>query len=600
MKFSLQYNTVWGEELRLVSADGQFPMKWNEGNVWTVELKSAPKEYHYAVFKGDRLVRRENGGHSLCKGGQSADRWIDWPVSRGAGTVVPVFSLRSEGDFGIGDFADLRLLADWAADCGQSIIQLLPINDTTRHGGWEDSYPYSPVSSFALNPLYMRLQELGIEETDAFTREREQLNSREELDYPEVFAAKMKYIRQAYGKRGAEDLSGRECRSFIRKNRYWLDEYASFCARRDGLEKDYYRWMQYHLDRQLSEVVAYAASKGVRFKGDLPIGVSRDSVEAHFHPELFNLDASAGAPPDFFSEHGQNWGFPTYNWEAMAVDSYAWWKARLRKMSEYFAAYRVDHIIGWFRIWEIPSDQISGKFGHFNPALPYSGKEIKDAGLPADRRLFIADPRRRGWYHPLINPDTSFLEPWQKERFDALWNDFFFHRHNEFWKRKALEKIPALIGATGMLPCGEDLGMVPACVQDVMDEYRILSLEMPGMDKGRDWPRCSVCTTSTHDMSPLRCSRGGDLTPGECVKVIRDTLSSQSMLAVLPLQDWLSIDGNLRKADAASERINEPADPHHHWRWRMHLTLERLTQEKGFSRTVETLLEETGRKKRGE
>lgn len=624
--FNIEYFTRWGESLSLVINDRKYPMQWGEGNVWSVTLPRCSaadlSDYSYRLIEDGLVKRTEWKNHSVkpetgTKQIVLNDSWIDCPIEgcpfnrehqaamfdrpgfRGAGTAVPIFALRSKDDFGIGEFRDLHKLVDWAAVTGQCIIQLLPINDTTRKGGWDDSYPYSPVSSFALNPLYIHLQDLGVVEDAAFKKQQTQLNALEELDYPKVFKAKMAYVRKAFEKRGAEDLASAAFAKFYRDNLSWLGEYAEFCALRDGMESDYYAWMQFHLDRQLAEEVAYARSRGVVLKGDLPIGVSRDSSEAHWHPELFNLDSSAGAPPDFFSEDGQNWGFPTYNWDAMAVDDYAWWKARLRKMSEYFDAFRIDHILGFFRIWEIPVQFSSGKAGHFNPALPYSGETISSLGLPLDG-LFIEDPRVKGYYHPLISPDTSSLSPEQKEVFDGLYTDFFYHRHNEFWRVNAEKKMPELLSATGMLACGEDLGMVPDCVTGVMDKERILSLEMTQMDKGRPWPYLSVCATSSHDMETLRMQYAGghdgaDPEPWQCRNILWDHVKSASMLAIFPIQDWMSLDPALRRKDFMSERINYPADPHNHWKYRMHVGLDELLASSELKVQVESLIRDSGR-----
>lgn len=541
------------------------------------------------------------------------DAWIDCPIQgcpfprkhsagifdrpgyKGAGTVIPVFSLRTEGDFGIGEFRDLRPLVDWAAATGQSVIQLLPVNDTTRKGEWGDSYPYSPISSFALHPLYIHLPDVGVKETPSYRRTKQELNDLVELDYPRVFKEKMALLRKAFKANGAATLGTREYKRFCRDNTLWLDEYAEFCSRRDGDNADFWRWVQYHLDKQFSEEVAYAHSKGVYFKGDLPIGVSRDSAEAYWHPELFNLDSNAGAPPDFFSSEGQNWGFPTYNWDAMAEDDYAWWKARLRKMSQYFSAFRIDHILGFFRIWEIPVECKSGLGGHFNPALPYTSEELSRMQLPTEG-LFLPDPRHKDCWQPMITPTgKDALEWWQRERYEALYNDFFYHRHNDFWKRNAERKLPELLSATGMLACGEDLGMVPDCVPEVMDHEKILSLEMMNVDKHRPWPYLSVCATSSHDMETLRMQSQGDRTPEECERIICEHLDSASMLAIFPLQDWLSLDGRLRRPDFQSERINQPADPDNHWRFRIHLDLERLPLEGGFLAKVGDLIRRYGR-----
>ena len=615
--FNIHYNTRWGESLCLTADDVKYRMDWAGDGMWTVTVKGCTKamlaDYSYLVM-ADGLIRRTEWVHHHRTELESVinDTWIDCPVEgcpfprkhsaevfdapgfKGAGTAVPIFSLRTAGDFGIGEFRDLHPLVDWAAATGQCLIQLLPVNDTTRRGEWADSYPYSPISTFALHPLYIHLQDLGIKEDASFKREQKALNALPELDYPRVFKAKMAYIRKAYEARGAKDLASADYKKFYKANAHWLGEYAEFCARRDGLETEYYAWMQYHLDKQFSEEVAYAHSKGIYLKGDLPIGVSADSAEAYWHPELFNLDSSTGAPPDFFSTEGQNWGFPTYNWEEMAKDDYAWWKERLRKMSQYFDAFRIDHILGFFRIWEIPKEFTGGLLGHFNPALPYSEKEILDMGLPLEG-LFHPDPRHPGMYQPLITPDNSKLEWWQQEKYGALYNDFFYHRHDDFWRVNAERKLPELLGATGMLACGEDLGMVPDCVPGVMDHEKILSLKMRGMEQEGPWKYLSVCATSSHDMETLRMQFPEDPDSMACRDALVEFLYSPSMLAIFPLQDWLSIDEKLRRPERNEERINQPADPHHHWRFRLHLCLEDLAGETAFTYSVRDLIKASGR-----
>ncbi|MGN0200718.1 MAG: 4-alpha-glucanotransferase [Candidatus Cryptobacteroides sp.] len=614
--FKIEYQTVWGESLALVLNDRKYPMDWGEGGVWSVTVKdcsaAALKDYTYVVMREGLIWRTEWKHHSSKMAREISDKWIDCPIPgcpfprehqaakfdrpgfRGAGTAIPVFSLRTESDFGIGEFKDLRPLVDWAAATGQCIIQLLPVNDTTRKGEWKDSYPYSPISSFALHPLYINLQALGIRETVAFKKEQAELNALEDLDYPRVFQAKMKYIRKAFKTRGARDMDTPGFKKFVLENEYWLEEYAQFCAKRDSLEPEYYRWMQWHLDKQFAAEVKYARSRGVSLKGDLPIGVSSDSAEAYWHPELFNLDSTAGAPPDYFSKDGQNWGFPTYNWEEMAKDDFAWWKARLRKMSQYFDAFRIDHILGFFRIWEIPAGIRSGLAGHFNPALPYSPEEIYNMHLPIDG-LFHEDPRHPGMYQPLINPASQNLPQWQQERFGALYNDFFYHRHDEFWRRNAERKLPELLGATGMLACGEDLGMVPDCVPGVMDHERILSLRMRGMENEGPWKQLSVCATSSHDMETLRMQCDHDPEPWEVRNMLWEFLASPSMLAIFPLQDWVALDKRFRRADRNVERINYPADSDNHWKFRIHFNLQDLMQESELNVAVTGLLKDSSR-----
>ena len=630
VEFSIEYYTRWGERLVLVAGGKSYPMGWGTGNIWSVRVRGCSadllEDYSYVLYSGDLVARYEWEHHHRdaedlkAAGGKTVrirDSWNDCPIPgcpfprkhsagifdrpgfRGAGTAVPVFSLRGEDDFGIGEFADIQGFADWAARTGQCIIQLLPVNDTTRSGEWSDSYPYNPISAFALHPIYVHLPSVGVVQNDEYRSLQKELNSLPYVDYPRVSKLKNRYLREAFERRGREDCATGEFKDFAARNADWLDDYAAFCSRRDGVPEDFYRWVQWHLDRQLSAAAKYAHSKGVYLKGDLPIGIGRDSADAAAFPKLFNLDSNAGAPPDFFSKEGQNWGFPTYDWEEMAKDGYTWWKRHLRKMSEYFDAFRIDHVLGFFRIWEIPVEFKGGRLGHFNPALPYSGEEIKAAGLPAEG-LFIEDPRKKGWFHPLISPDTSSLESWQKERFDALWQDFFFHRHEAFWKYNALRKLPQLLFETGMLACGEDLGMVPACVNEVMDSQKILSLEMACMDKGRPWPYLSVCTTASHDMEGLRLQGAGDRDPSECRGMLQGYADSQSMLAIFPIQDWLSMDGELRASDPKAERINNPANPDNRWCWRLHLSNRRLLDSPQFCTAVASIIADSGRKSSSE
>lgn len=613
----LQYHTTWGQSLWLIAGDNRYPMSWTEGDFWSADVEASDlKEYFFALMQDGLIIRMDWDNHSSKapkKGEVIEEKWIEAPAGcpfprrhqqakfdqpgfRSSGVAIPVFSLRSKNDFGIGEFTDLKPLVDWAAECGMSIIQLLPINDTTRKGQWKDSYPYSPISSFGLHPLYIHLQDIGVKADAEFKKAQKALNELPAVDYPRVFKEKMAYIRKAFEECGAKDMAGAGFKKFVKENSFWLDEYCNFCAKRDKLEPEYFQWIQYHLDKQLSKVVEYAHSKGVSLKGDLPIGVSGDSADAHYHPELFNLDSNAGAPPDFFSVDGQNWGFPTYNWEAMSKDNYAWWKRRLKKMSQYFDALRIDHILGFFRIWEIPAEHKSGLLGHFNPALPYSLDEIKNAYLHLDG-LFLEDPRHPGYYQPMITPHSQDLPQWQQERFGAMYNDFFYHRHDEFWRRNAERKLPELLSASGMLICGEDLGMVPDCVPGVMDHWKILSLEMTNMEKGRPWPYLSVCASSSHDMEPLRLQYKGKVNEFYIRNILAAHFHSASMLAIHPLQDYLALDPSLARKDWQNERVNDPANPNNHWCYRVHLPLEELNTEKAanLNTVVKALLKESNR-----
>ena len=613
------------------------PVAWEDGeNRWFAAL---PQKDEFVV-EADLEVRF--GGRN-------------W---KGAGTAIPVFSLRSEDDFGVGEFYDLKKMVDWAAATGQSILQLLPINDTTMLHTWEDSYPYNPNSTFALHPQFLNLPAAGVKVDEEFKALQAELNALENIDYERVNNTKLELLHKAFDKTFKKLSATKGYQAFVEKNAHWLLPYAAFCVLRDlngtpdfsqwkgyakynkkkvaafceehKAEVDFWCFVQYHLDLQLSEVCKYAHSKGVIFKGDLPIGISRTSVDAWLYPELFHMNSQAGAPPDAFSADGQNWGFPTYNWEKMAEDDYAWWKSRLAKMSEYFDAFRIDHILGFFRIWEIPLWTKSGLNGYFNPALPFPADELSSQGFDVKNEdLFIEDPRKTGHYHPKIGAKSTqgymWLDAYRRAAFDRLYEDFFYRRNNEFWKDKAMQKLPALLDSTGMLACGEDLGMIPATVPQVMADLRILSLEIQRMPKSveetfahpANYPYLSVCTTSTHDMNPVRAWWEEDrqvtdqfwqmilgntgeapyyCEPWICRQILDQHLWSPAMLTVLPLQDWLSMDGALRRVNPQDERINVPANSRHYWRYRMHLTVEQLQAATEFNETLSGMIAASGRK----
>ena len=698
---------------------------------WTLHLKAeTPFEYKFLIADRTTLapVLWEEGENRRfdeipADGGQLIINDIvpifatkPW---RGAGTAVPVFSLRSGQSFGVGEFRDIRLLVDWAAATGQNVIQLLPINDTTMSGTWQDSYPYNANTTFALHPQFIHLPDAGVRNDKEYRDLRDELNTLPKIDYERVGREKNRLLRKAFAATRVLDSEG--YKAFVAANKDWLLPYAVFCCLRDEFgtpdfsrwgkmakysarkvatyaeehrtEVDFHCFVQFHLDAQLKEAVAYAHAHGVALKGDLPIGISRTSVDAWVHPELYHMDSSAGAPPDAFSVLGQNWGFPTYNWEKMSEDGFAWWKARMRKMSEYFDAFRIDHILGFFRIWEIPTHAVHGLLGHFNPALPYPALALKGLGfdmesgrydtppvsgealreffgeradevrarfvrngrlapevatqrqvvdlLPDDEPLrdgllrllddvlFIEDPRKPGHYHPRITPWDTFafrsLDEDLREKFGRIHEEFFYRRHNDFWRDSALSKLPSLVESTGMLTCGEDLGMIPACVPDVMKDLGILSLEIQRMPKTMHeefadpahYPYHCVCATGTHDTSTLRAwweedpaatqrywnMRLGcegpapqDCVPAAAEMVVRQHLQSPAMLCILPLQDWLAIDGEVRyPGDPADERINVPADSRHYWRWRMHLPLESLIAQTVLNTKLKDLIRDAAR-----
>lgn len=335
------------------------------------------------------------------------------PLWRGAGVVIPVFSLRSERSQGIGDFSDLMAFVGWAAHCGMRAVQILPVNDTTATRTWRDSYPYNPISVYALHPVYLDLGEWS--GSRAFARvkdEAAELNTAASVRFEEVLRLKLQFLSELFVEKGPAIMRQADFSEFCRDNSGWLPDYARFCFLRDAFstadfrawrEPDQYlsvhrkeaeraarfwSWVQYLLHCQLSRAHEFARSRGVILKGDIPIGVSPNSADAWVNPQLYHFDGQAGAPPDYFAREGQNWGFPTYDWEAMAADNYAWWRQRLAVMQRYFDAYRLDHVLGFFRIWEIPSNQLWGTLGRFRPALPLSSGEIAAHGFTLPPMLY--------------------------------------------------------------------------------------------------------------------------------------------------------------------------------------------------------------------
>ena len=649
-----------------------------------------------------------------------------------AGTLIPVFSLRSKGSFGVGDFGDLKMMIDWVAETNQRVLQVLPINDTTSTHTWTDSYPYSAISIFALHPQFADFRQLPEIKDKKKAREmealRKELNELKQIDYERVNNTKTDYLRIIFKQEGEAVMKGEDFKMFVKENEHWLVPYAQYCHLRDSFgnvdfsswkgheqwheadrkkltdpkSKEYadvafYYYAQFVLDRQMRAAHEYAMARGVILKGDIPIGVDRNGCDVWHEPQYFNLNSQAGAPPDAFSINGQNWGFPTYNWQRMIDDGCEWWIRRFQNMAKYFDAYRIDHVLGFFRIWAIPTTCVHGLLGQFAPSLGMTREEIEGYGLhfqeelfttpfiarwvvdrvfgihadevvekyldhkhddifalkpeyDTERKieavfkgkdsmddvwvrdglyalvsdvLFVRDDNDPNKFHPRITAQLNFmyeaLYDSDKEKFNRLYNDYYYRRNNNFWYNEAMKKLPVLVQATRMLVCAEDLGMVPDCVAWVMDQLRILSLELQQMPKdpkvkfgilSRN-PYRSVCTLSTHDMPTLRqwwdedyertqvyyssmLYRGGAAPhplPGWLARdIIANQLTCPSMLCILSLQDWFALDEKLRLPDADAERINIPANPRHYWRYRMHINIEDLIADKEYNDAIKELV----------
>lgn len=751
-----------GERLGVLGADKALgawdvqkilPMTQHTYNEWVADIDATHLEDSHLEFK---FVAFRNAKNELLWE-NSMNRTVDLPEMKAgelvsyeldqasfalynrklAGTQVPVFSLRTRKSAGIGDFGDLKTMIDFVASTGQKVLQLLPINDTTITHTWTDSYPYSCISVFAIHPQYADLHALpelkNAKARAEAEKTRAELNALDKIDYEKVNDFKINYLRQIFNQEGEKMMKTAEYKAFFQDTELWLVPYAQYSYLRDkNGTADFNQWpdhqvwdeaerkaladpktaayknvaffyfVQFVLDRQMQEAHEHAKTKGVILKGDIPIGVNRNGCDVWTEPKYFNLNGQAGAPPDDFSANGQNWGFPTYNWFEMLKDGCQWWNRRFKNMARYFDAYRIDHVLGFFRIWEIPVHSVHGLLGQFAPALAMSREEIESYGLhfqedrftrpfitdwvldrvfheragevkekyldrldderyqmkpevdtqrkvealfadATDEKelwlrdglyalisdvLFVRDHTNPGVFHPRISAQLDFiyesLYDNDKAAFNRLYNDYFYRRNNQFWYQEAMKKLPKLVQATRMLVCAEDLGMVPDCVPWVMDELKILSLELQSMPKDPSGkfghlsrnPYRSVCTISSHDMPTLRMwwdenvqrtqeyyntmlYRQGPAPhplPGWLASdIISRHLTSPSMLCILSIQDWLATDEALRLPDADAERINIPANPKHYWRYRMHLNIEDLAADKRFVQSITEMISQSGR-----
>ncbi|KAL9331429.1 hypothetical protein ACSQ67_001039 [Phaseolus vulgaris] len=599
---------------------------------------------------------------------------------------------------------------------------------------------FSSLSVFALHPLYLRVQALSKNIPEEIKKDidkaKQQLDGKD-VDYEATMATKLSIAKKVFAEEKDLILNSSSFQEFFLENEGWLKPYAAFSFLRDFFEtsdrsqwgrfahysddkleklvsKDslhyeiicFHYYVQYHLHLQLSEAAEYARKKGVILKGDLPIGVDRNSVDTWVYPNLFRMNTSTGAPPDYFDKNGQNWGFPTYNWEEMSKDNYGWWRARLTQMAKYFTAYRIDHILGFFRIWELPDHAATGLVGKFRPSIPLSQEELEREGIwdfnrlsrpyikrelleekfgaawtfvattflneldknfyefkedsntekkiasklktcagsslllesedKLRRNLFdlsqnivlIRDPEYPRKFYPRFNlEDTSSfqdLDDHSKNVLKRLYNDYYFCRQENLWSQNALKTLPVLLNSSDMLACGEDLGLIPSCVHPVMQELGLVGLRIQRMPNEPDlefgipsqYSYMTVCAPSCHDCSTLRAwweededrrlrffknvVESDELPPDQCVPevahfVLRQHFEAPSMWAIFPLQDLLALKEEYTTRPATEETINDPTNPKHYWRYRVHVSLESLIKDIELQTTIKDLVRWSGR-----
>lgn len=602
------------------------------------------------------------------------------PFSRLAGVAIPLFSLRRQGDAGCGDFAALEAFAPVAERMGMCIIQLLPLEDTTLYGDSRDSYPYRPLASTVLNPIYIAVDQLPPLKDQQLEQElrakAERLCAQKTFDYTQVWQLKRRWLwasftEQADASPYFTDMINRY--AHLTDNNpsshrmpiwhYWvwmrmaLDLLPDLNREEwdfwDAMERvkelktenkalvvrtgNFYAYCYMVAQRQMRRAVATLRQYGLSLMGDLTVGIDPHAADTIAYPGDFNNRLSCGAPPDYFSPDGQNWGIVTCRGNSEML-----WQERFAYLERFYDYLRVDHVLGFFRMWSIPRDGRSGMLGYFVPSHRYSEERIAKLGL--------SETLRPEWIAPIDKPATTqevlwvacidggyvprydvasaepfaTLSPDLQERMRAVCEEYYYSANEELWRKRGLERLSFMQKLTSIHLCAEDLGMVPQCVYPVLEELGILKLYVERMPKSAGiefeaapyFSEDSVATTSTHDCAPLRLWWAEDaarsrryydyfltdygvpydttLTPELAEIIVRRHLESSSRLCILPLQDWLALSPeHCATVDPHSEQINDPSNPHHVWSYRMPIGVEQLPDD--WIRQLRQMISETHR-----
>jgi 4-alpha-glucanotransferase len=327
-------------------------------------------------------------------------------LTRLAGVALPLFSLRGEDDFGTGEILDLIPFVDWLAQGHQRVVQLLPLNETAP----AETSPYAALSAFALDPAYVsaaRLEDVrGSRQADAWLRSAEarelRRHARASPKRAKQQAAAVKGRLLEWGfeefERNASTARARGFEAFQERNAHWLDAYCRFRVLKESQDwssweqwptastradsgarrrRRFFAYVQWIAAEQWAEVRAHARERGVLLKGDLPFVCARDSADVWAQPQLFDLGASAGAPPDDFSDTGQAWGLPLYAWPAHRESDFLWWRQRARQAAELYDLFRIDHVVGLFRTYAIPV-RADGTCGFVPPTQEEQQRQGRD------------------------------------------------------------------------------------------------------------------------------------------------------------------------------------------------------------------------------
>ncbi|CDR34946.1 4-alpha-glucanotransferase [Criblamydia sequanensis] len=477
------------------------------------------------------------------------------------GIVLPLFSLHSKKSSGIGEFLDLIPLIDWLKGTKFDVIQLLPLNDT---GGLPS--PYSALTANGLNPIHLSLHDLPLKNLHPPYPIFPPGWQKEIIDYEKVAKLKTQFLKEYFDKCFPSLSNSPEYLKFTQNHSSWLESYALYRAAREHLgvferekwllikknknnlqkEMDFFSFLQFLSFKQLKQVKEYAEENQIFLKGDIPILLSSDSADVLENEDLFIKGKVAGAPPDQFSEEGQYWGFPVYDWEHKFEKVLDFWKKRLKIASEFYHIYRLDHLVGLFRIWAINKG---------DPAT-------KGVFLPSDESLWIPT-------------GTKIL--------------------SEFLK------------ASPLFPIAEDLGVVPDSVRAALLNLgipgtKVLRWEREGLH-GKFHPlnsfsKISMTTVSTHDTETLKgwaiahphdfkryChDEHLDLSESSenlLFQILEASHKSSSLFHINLLQEYLSFVPHLSKKDPSKERINNPADfSYPNWCYRFKPSVEEISSDK--------------------
>lgn len=668
-------------------------------------------------------------------------------MKKRTGVVVPLSALYTKDSAACGDFLALKNLADFCEKAGFSVVQLLPVNDTGTQ-----SSPYSGLSAFALHPLFIRINALPEFEAalkgckqfaSAYKNFEKNFTYKRRFDYDAVVNEKNQllhllynYIEKTSAKSENESMQKlpAQMEKFIRANN-WIIPYAVFKNIKDenmqaswkswdeqvrnvSREKimlkwnnkakksshNFFVWCQMRASEQFKESAEYLRSKGIILKGDIPILMNEDSVDCWTYPEFFRQDLRAGSPPDGENPLGQNWGFPTYDWERLEADGFAWWKDRIKVSSQYYDAFRIDHVLGFFRIWAAKETETTAYLGHTVPYSDFSRKDLNDLGFSDDRIKWISEPHiptglieNITWNHDeavafleqvcdRVNNEelwnfkkeisgdkeiyskkfcdderkdsavkNALAEKWRdrsliqikKDRFikvftfekSSAWKTLSWdeqeklknlfarteEKENGLWKQQALSTLGAIVHASDMIPCAEDLGVNLKVMPEVLQKLEILSLKV--VRWCREWekngqpyipfdqyPALSVATTSVHDSSTLRqwwnsekdsvraflsaCKTENSpdsnsaFTPDIAEFILKTVAKCASLLLINPLQDYLFLEHCFYLENENDERINVPGSVNSfNWTYRIPVSIEEMSENKSLLNKIKTVVQ---------